>query len=339
MRKLLDYKYTWVLLGLVLSGLTLYLALREVSLWEVTRQLRQASTPWVVLAGVNVLANTLFKGVRWYRLTGEVGKKAGLSRVVAANVAGQLLNLIYPARAGDVSRVLIIGQNSPEKAFTLGTVVLEKLADLVAYVMLAAILLVQLPIPTWLSRPVAIMVGVTIAGMAFVIWWVSDTARGERLGSWLATRKARWLPEQSWRHLVELVQMSLTAIELVRRRKLVFELFIWTILVWLTAWVNNVLIWKALGMQDILPGQMLPATLLLLIGLMAGVAVPSVPGRIGVFEYICILALAVFGISQAKSLTYGIILHAVVLLPALVIGAAGLLWLSWKPSGQTSLTE
>jgi uncharacterized protein (TIRG00374 family) len=338
MRNLLASKYIWVILGLLLSGLTLTLALREVSLWEVSREVRQASTWWVVLAVVSVLVNTLLKGIRWYRLTGEVGRKVGISRVTAANVAGQLLNLIYPARAGDVSRVLIVGQGGYEKAFVLGTVVLEKLADLAAYVLLAAILLVQLPFPRWLSTPVYLTAGVTIAGMAFVGWWVSNAARGERLGRWLASRKVGWLPEQTWLHLIELVQMSLTALGLVRQRKLVFELSIWTALIWLTALANNLLIWFSLGMSEGHPEQMMPAALLLLVGLTAGVAVPSVPGRIGVFEYICILALAVFGIGQAQALTYGIILHAVVLLPALLLGAAALLWLSWRPSGQPSLS-
>lgn len=339
MRKLLGSKYTWATLGLVLSGLTLYLALREVSLWEVSREVRQASPVWVGLAVLNVLANTLFKGVRWYRLTGEVGRKVGVPRVIAANVAGQLLNLIYPARAGDVSRVLIVGQGGQEKAFILGTVVLEKIADLAAYVLLAAILLVLLPFPGWLSKPVIFMAIVTILGTAFVAWWVSNAARGERLGEWLAKRRVRWLPEPTWLHLIELVQMSLSAISLVRRRKLVLELSIWTALVWLTALASNVLIWIALGMHEGHPGQVIPAALLLLIGLMAGVTVPSVPGRIGVFEYICILALAVFGFGQAQALTYGIVLHAVVLLPALLLGATALLWLSWRPSEQTSLSD
>jgi uncharacterized protein (TIRG00374 family) len=338
MRNLLTSKYIWAMLGLLLSGLTLTLALREVSLWEVSREVRQANTWWVVLAVVNVLVNTWLKGMRWYRLTGEVGRKVGMSRVIAANIAGQLLNLIYPARAGDVSRVLIVGQGGHEKAFVLGTVVLEKLADLAAYVLLAAVLLVLLPFPGWLSKPVYFTAGVTIAGVVIVGWWVSNAARGERLGGWLASRKVRWLPEQTWMHLIELVQTSLTALGLVRQRKLMFELSIWTALIWLTAWVNNILIWYSLGMNEWQPGQMMPAALLLLVGLMAGVAVPSVPGRIGVFEYICILALAVFGIGQAQALTYGIILHAVVLLPALLVGAAALLWLSWRPSGQPSVS-
>jgi uncharacterized protein (TIRG00374 family) len=334
MRNILSSKYFWAILGLLLSGVTLFLALSEVSLWEVSRQVRQASTLWVVLAVGNVLVNTFMKGFRWYRLTGSVGRKVGIRRVIAANVAGQLLNLIYPARAGDVSRVLIVGQDGHEKAFVLGSVALDKLADLVAFVLFAAILLVQLPFPSWLNKPVYLTAGITVIGVVFIIWWLSNADRGERLGYWLVKRKARWMPEPTWLYLIEMVQMTLKAISLVRQRKLAFELSLWTVLVWLTALLNNILIWYALGLSEAHPGQVLPASWLLLIGLMAGVALPSVPGRFGIFEYICILALAVFGVAQAQALTYGIILHAVVLLPALVLGAAALLWLSWKPSGQ-----
>jgi len=334
MRNIWASKYFWAILGLLLSGLTLFLALKEVSLWQVSREVRQARGIWVAFAVGSVLLNTLMKGFRWYRLTGPVGRKVGVRRVIAANIAGQLLNLIYPARVGDVSKVLIVGQGGHEKAYVHGSVALEKLADLVAFVLFAAFLLVQLPFPSWLSKPVYVTAGITLSGVAFIAWWLSNAERGERLSRWLTQHKARWFPQSTWLYLVELVQMTINAISLVRQRKLAFELSICTLLVWLTALLNNVLIWNAVRLSESHPGQMLPASWLLMVGLMAGVAIPTVPGRFGVFEYICVLTLAVFGISQAQALTYGIILHAVVLLPALVLGAAALLWLSWKPSGQ-----
>jgi uncharacterized protein (TIRG00374 family) len=339
MSKILNSKYLWSILGLLISGLTLYLALQRVSLWEVTREIRQANTLWVLLAVISVLANTLLKGLRWYRLTAEVGRKAGYKRVISANVAGQLLNLIYPARAGDVSRVLIVGQDGREKAYTVGSVVLEKLIDLVAYVLLAVVLLILLPFPDWLGRSVTVASAVAVAGIVFVGWWVSDAQRGERLGRWLESRKVIWLPTKVWQQFIELVQMGLSALEHVRHRKRALELVFWTTLVWLTALLNNILILYALGMNDGLTGDVVPAALLLLIGLMAGIAVPSVPGRIGIFEYICVMALAVFGIGKTQALTYGITLHAVVLLPALVLGAAALLWLSWRIPRPSSSIE
>lgn len=339
MSRFLKSKYLWPILGLLLSGLTLTLALQKVSLWEVWREIRQADALWVSLAVLSVLVNILLKGIRWYRLTAEVGRRAGIPRVIAANVAGQLLNFIYPARAGDVSRVLIVGQGGREKAYALGSVVLEKLIDLAAYALLAVVLLILLPLPDWLARPVTLASAVAVAGLVFVGWWVSDAQRGERLGFWLASRKAGWLPVKAWAQFVEWVQIGLSALELVRERKRALEFTFWTALVWFTALLNNLLIWFALDMNTSNPGEALPAALLLLVGLMAGIAVPSVPGRIGIFEYICILALAVFQIDKTQALTYGITLHAVIFLPALVLGAAALLWLSWSIPREASAAE
>lgn len=324
-----------MILGLLVSALTLYLALRDVSLWEVSRSVRQASTGWVLLGLVSVLANTLFKGIRWYRLTGEIGRQAGWGRVTAALIAGQLLNLIYPARAGDVSRILIVGQDGQAKAFALGSVLLEKLTDLVAYILLAAVLLVQLPFPDWLTKSVYLAAGLTVAGLAAVIWLVSNTARSERFSYWLAARHVRLVPERIWLYFIELVRTTLSATGIIKQRKQAGELLLWTALVWFTALSNNYLIWLALGMNLSQANIVFQAVLLVLIGLMAGIALPSIPGRIGIFEYICVMALGVFGIEQAPALTYGILLHAVVFLPALVLGAAALLWLSWKPARQS----
>ena len=272
---------------------------------------------------------------RWYRLMAPIGKQAGIRRVTAALAAGQLLNLIYPARAGDVSRILIIGKDGAEKAYVFGSVLLEKLVDLAAYILLAIILLVRLPFPGWLVQSVYLAAGATILGIGVLVWMVSSADRIERLGGWLAVH-VRWLPEHSRQSLVELAQMTFSALRMVRQRKMAAELIGLTVGVWLTALLNNILVWYALDMNVEHASQILPATLMVLIGLMAGIAVPSVPGRIGVFEYICVVALAVFGIGQVQALTYGVTLHAMVFLPQLVMGAGALLWLSWKPASIAS---
>jgi uncharacterized protein (TIRG00374 family) len=332
MRKILGSNYFRLGIGFLLSGITLYLALRGVSLWEVSRSVRQASPLIVFLGVVSVLVNILVKAVRWHRLTGDVGQKVGFSRILAAFLAGQLLNLIYPARAGDVSRILVIGQGGNDKAFILGSIILEKLADLFGYVFLTLLLLVQLPLPEWLNRSVFALTGLTILFLSGVVWLVSRPERSERLGRWLANRTVRWLPERAWLRIIQLVQITLTAIGVINRRRMAFELALWTGVVWLTSLLTNVILYYALNMERAGMGEVFQATLLVLIGLMAGIAVPSVPGRIGIFEYICVLALAVFGIKQTQALTYGILLHAVVFLPVLVLGVLALLRLSWKPS-------
>jgi hypothetical protein len=68
------------------------------------------------------------------------------------------------------------------------------------------------------------------------------------------------------------------------------------------------------------------AALFLLIVLQIGVAVPSSPGRIGVFHYLCVQALAVFGIGGANALSYAFILHLIAVILPVALGAV----LAWR---------
>jgi len=71
------------------------------------------------------------------------------------------------------------------------------------------------------------------------------------------------------------------------------------------------------------------AACLVLVALTIGISVPSTPGRIGVFQYICVLALAVFGVPQAVAFAYGVLLHGIVFLPTTLVGLISLVVLGW----------
>jgi len=64
----------------------------------------------------------------------------------------------------------------------------------------------------------------------------------------------------------------------------------------------------------------------LLIVLKIGVAVPSVPGKLGIFHYLCTLALGVFGLEKGAALGYAVLLYFVVFVPPSLLGALFLWW-------------
>lgn len=70
--------------------------------------------------------------------------------------------------------------------------------------------------------------------------------------------------------------------------------------------------------------------LLLLVVLMSGVSVPPLPGNLGVFPYLCVLVLSLFGVNRETSLVYGIVLQIVAYLPLIVLGSASMLWENWS---------
>jgi uncharacterized membrane protein YbhN (UPF0104 family) len=102
-------------------------------------------------------------------------------------------------------------------------------------------------------------------------------------------------------------------------RKALLWVSLWSAVIWASALLTNH--WTLLALDIHLP---LAASLLVLIAVQIGISVPAAPGRVGVFEYACILALSVYGVDQTAALGYGLVLHGVAQLPLLVFGLASL---------------
>ena len=62
------------------------------------------------------------------------------------------------------------------------------------------------------------------------------------------------------------------------------------------------------------------AAMLLMAVLQLGVAVPSLPGRVGIFEGLCIVVLAPFSVGYETAFAVGLALHAVTFLPPILLG-------------------
>ncbi len=77
------------------------------------------------------------------------------------------------------------------------------------------------------------------------------------------------------------------------------------------------------------PGSWVQSVFVLVV-LTAGVAIPSSPGKVGVFQVLCRWSLGVFGVSASVGLAYGILLYLVAVVSQMLAGAAALLWESWR---------
>ena len=62
------------------------------------------------------------------------------------------------------------------------------------------------------------------------------------------------------------------------------------------------------------------AAFVVMIVLQVGMSVPSTPGRIGVFQYVAVLALAPFGVAREPALTFGVLMHLVGYGPLVALG-------------------
>lgn len=310
--------YVRAALAILISAITLFLAVRNVSISDILTAIKGADLRFVLLGLASVSANTLAKTVRWKVLLGEIGEKVSLWVVFQAILIGQTLNNIYPARVGDLSRIYVVGDRGPGRVYTLGTIILEKVLDTLFYAVLVVYLLVTLPLPGWISgwanESVFILTGTSlIVGLVLILIAYHPSLffnLFDRVNNLLTSRYSRinLSKTRNW------LQAGMDSLEVIKnQRRLGLALF-WLVVSWVTALLNNQLALLALGIH--LP---LTASLLVLVVLQAGISIPSVPGRIGVFEYISVLCLAVFGISRSIAFSYGVLLHSLVfILPGLL---------------------
>jgi hypothetical protein len=296
----------WILVG----GILLYLALDHLETRVVWETFGKTNGWYVALAILSVGITTYAKAVRWKILLMSSGRRVGVGSVLVPLMIGQTMNWYLPGRVGDVGRVMILGKTGLGKTFALGTVALEKILDLVAYIILFFVTLILIPLPQLVSEAVYSMAVVTLAlviGLGIV---VSNPARFIR---WIY-KLLSIFPDRITNIFRPRLLAAMDSLEIFRDPKELLWVAFWTLLIWGTSIWTNSLVGLALGK----PLSIL-ASLAVLVILFAGVSVPSIPGRIGIFQYVCILALGLFKISAEFGLSYGILLQAVVFLPTTLL--------------------
>jgi uncharacterized protein (TIRG00374 family) len=313
----LTQKYLRVTLGLLITIISIYLALRDVNFDEVKQALQGADYRFVWWALLSTLGIIFARVIRWKVLMGADGETVSLTRNLMSLLAGQALNLIYPARIGDISRAYFVDEHGTRRVFMLGTVVLEKLFDSITYVLMFLVLVLLLPLPGWLRSSgytftflTVISVGVVFL-VAYRLEWFSVFL--EKLAAHLPDRFRGKV--QGW------LVSGLSSLTVLKSKPQLAKLAVLSIVVWVIPVYTNHLTLLALRIN--LP---LIASLLTMIVLQASVAIPSVPGRIGLFQYLCVLSLSLFGVNESLAFTYGVLLHGIALLPSTLAGLV-FLWI------------
>jgi uncharacterized protein (TIRG00374 family) len=307
------YSSLFIRIGLAIgiSFLSLYLALRNISLEEVGASLKQANYSYVAMALVSVGINTIAKTSRWIVLMRPRKQHLKYFQVLKSLLIGQSLNNLYPGRVGDLNRAYMVGSLGLGRTFVLGTIGIEKVVEMFSYAVLFVILLLLIPLPDWVSSS-----GYTFAIIAvFVTFGVMLVTYQRGFVMRILERVSGRFPERLNKYSLPRLRAGIDSLEVLQSNADLLKLGLWSSIVWGTALLNNHLTLLALNIH--LP---ITASLLILVALQAGISIPSVPGRFGIFEYICVLALGVYGIDQATAFSYGILLHAIVMLPTTVLG-------------------
>ncbi len=299
------------LIGLALAALAVGILLDGLEWDAIGAALQDADYRWVSLGVGAVLFTVVSRALRWQALLN--GRRVGLGTAVMAILVGQVVNTGLPlmrsgdfARAAWVSRKEMVGVTQ-----SLGAIVLEKVWDLLALCVTGLALLVLTPLPDWFVQ--STWGGLLAVGLGIAALWVGLRWQAPLLG--LAARIIHRFPERLATFLVPQVHELVAALDAIRQPRASTAAGFWTAVTWLMGGLTNWAVMQAFGIESVYGAMFLLALLML-----GGAVVPT-PGRLGVFEGICVVSLTQFGVEASLALAAGFVLHVAVMGPPLVLAA------------------
>lgn len=324
-------------LGVAISVLFLWWALKDVSFTEVWRQAAGAHLGLIGLAVVMATATFVIRIFRWRLiLRGEGGALVATLPMWHAITIGFMANNVLPLRAGEVLRAVAINRLAPVRfASALSSLVLERLFDGITIIGLLFLGLLTAGIPAT-TKIGDVVVADIATKMAILCALLLVACAATLLVPALVKRMVRSLipsPRIADR-LAEFIDGIRDGVQSLASPARVVGVLLWSLGLWLfnaaSFWVG----YRAFDIEVGYGGAILQQSILVL-----GIAAPSSPGYVGVFEGIIKAVLALFAVPGDQAVAFALTYHVTTFLPITLLGVASLVrtGLSLKP-GRLSAT-
>lgn len=323
-RERLRRAWPQIVLGAVIGTGTLLLAVRGVEWNEVRAAILNTRGSMIALGLLSVAITIGLGVVRWWLLFAPHHRRLSWASLTGAILVGQTANIVIPARVGEIVRIYLFGSRERvSKTSVTATIVVERVLDLAVFAMAVLLLLVNVSLPPWMSRSgivFMVMSGGLLLGTVGLTFWSEELLR-------LVERFAMRLPDKWGIRFVKLAEAAISGLRALREWRSALAVWMLSAAVLFGSIATNYILFVAMGFD-------IPAVgaLLLTVVLRIGVAPPSLPGRLGLFQYLVVLALGMFGLDRTSALSYSLVLYGVAVVPILIVGTVWAFAYRWTPA-------
>jgi uncharacterized protein (TIRG00374 family) len=309
---------TVVVIGLAVGLLAVFL--RNADLGKVWASVTDARPDFLFLALLLTCAIFVVRAERWKYLLGPLGPTR-FSTVFRTTVIGFAASAVLPARAGEVIRPYLLARREGLSATAaFATIVVERVLDLVAVLLLMAAFLIWFD-PGLEARDSAVFGAIRFGGLMMAPVAVGVLAvmflmagHPERLHAWVLRAEAI-LPSRLAAMIARFARTFAEGFAVVRSPARLVAAIAWSVVLWIAIASGIWAVSVAFGIAMPFTGAWL-----MLAPLVVGVAVPT-PGAVGGFhEAYRIGATGFFGADNDIAVGAAIVLHAISVVPVLIAG-------------------
>jgi phosphatidylinositol alpha-mannosyltransferase len=305
-----------------------WLALQRIGLDQIGQSL-VAATPWWVVVALGLMCLSMaVRAAAWHAILRAAlpQGRLRLADALQGTFIGVLMSATLPARLGEPSRALIVarrtGRPRENLPTVIGTIVSQTLLNVAALLLLGIVMFSTVSLFSERHRalvlfaiaPLAILVAVLVAPM--LLRTGSGVSRSRRVQAWMRRARAGAAQVRQGVRVFRNPRLGLAAT--------VLQLGAWGI-----QWLSCYALLAALGLDE-LAGMGAAAAVLFAVNVTA--VLPATPSNLGVFQAACVAVLSSYHVGYADALAYGIILQAVEIATAVMMGAPALVreGVSWR---------
>jgi uncharacterized protein (TIRG00374 family) len=306
-----------VTIGIVISAVFIYLTFRQVDLQEMAAAFQHGRHFWLIPAFLVMLASHWLRALRWQFIMNPF-KKLSLSSLFSALMIGYATNNVFPLRMGELIRAYAIGKSQKvSKSAAFATIVVERfILDLTALLIILGTTLafspVQLPFHEDIKKGGYIILAVVLVMLCIIFFIMEQTGPALRI-------IRRLMPEKIY-HFIEHTLLSFVEGCLVfKKSDHYIGIVISTLAIWALYIFSLVVTFKIFDFAGKYDLTVWHADIILVIVTFA-IMLPSSPGAIGTFHYLCTKVLEYYGIPNEEAVAFAVVSHALNILPFTLIG-------------------
>jgi glycosyltransferase 2 family protein len=306
---------TRLIIGCLVGAGFLYLALRNVDFSQMGEAFRSADYGYLLGTLVIIFFSHVLRALRWKYLLAPI-KQLDIRSLFISLIIGYMANVVMPAHLGEIVRAYVLGKKRGVSASSaLATIVVERILDVFALMGIMVLTILLYPFPGWMKNAGYLMLAGAVGLLLFLILLKVAYPRIQPLIGVFMRPLPAPVQKKAWDFLEKFIAGIVPL-----RSGLDYGI---VILLSIGIWVLYGLIFHlTLHAFDFFQTYQLPwfAGLIPLVVTTLAIVIPSSPGYVGAYHYLCQVALAMFGVPASPALSFGTAVHAINFLPILIAG-------------------
>jgi len=306
-----------IAVGILISVVFLLLAFQRVDWGEMRRAFAGIRWFYASMITVLILISHWLRAIRWRYFLAPI-RTIDTGGLFTALIIGYAANTILPAHLGEILRAYVIGKKRDLPASAVfATIVTERILDMLSLLGLILFALFIYPFPESIKKSAWILFLGTMLLLAFM---VVLKKRSDKTLGWIRS-VLKPLPQKGRDRVDGLLRTFLSGLVRFRRPSHYAIVAALTAAIWLC---YGTAFWFGFrAFQFDLPWT---APLVLLVITTIGIIIPSSPGYVGTYHWLCQFGLGLYDVPKSPALAFAIVLHGLNILPVFLLG----LVLAWK---------